>query len=133
MKKNGYKISTCVLALLLIVTLGFLLYTTRKPPTIYGGFTNTATPGNALNPHVEISCGTKPKYAIYVDGQKFERGTYKRVSNSTFTLKDTDDKESGVVFLSNNGSYLYHSKLKKKLINIKKLPGKPTEEPINIH
>ena len=79
---------------------------------LFWGFTNNATPLNLSNPHVDISCSTKPKYAIYIDGHKFERGTYKRVSNSTFTLKDTDGKESGVVFLSNNGCYLYHSKLK---------------------
>lgn len=98
MKKNGYKISTCILAILLITTLGFLLHLTRNPPTFFGGFTNNAMPGNTLNPHVEISFDMEPKYTIYVEGHDFERGTYKRISDSVFSLKVNNGNEYSAVF-----------------------------------
>ncbi len=129
MKKNGYKITTYIFGFLFIITLGFLLYDTRNPPTVFGGFTNNAMPLNPSNPHVEISFGLDPEYAINVDGHQFERGTYKRISDSVFSLKANNGKENGVAFSSNKGSYLFHSKLKKKLISIEKFSNKPEIKP----
>jgi len=54
---------------------------------IYSHFNNNAMPLNPSNPHVEISFGMEPKYAINVDEHQFEKGTYKRISDSMFSLK----------------------------------------------
>lgn len=55
-------------------------------------------PLNPSNPHVEISFGLDPEYAINIDGHQFERGTYKRISDSVFSLKANNGKENGVTF-----------------------------------
>lgn len=49
MKRNGYKISIFILGIIFLITLSFLLYTVRKPPNIYDGFTNNGIPSNKLD------------------------------------------------------------------------------------
>ena len=131
MKKNGYKISTWILVILFIITLGVLLYVTRKPPTVYGGFANHGVPTSSVNPHVAISLGTNGKYRLFKNGREFDSGTYENPNDNACVLKSSN-KTDGVIVLSNQKSYLYYPAIKKKLLVINKLPGETPIEPLKI-
>lgn len=131
MKKNGYKISIWVLGILLIITLGFLFYVTRQPPTVSGGFANHGNPTSSVNPHVALSLGTNGKYRLFKNGREFDSGTYENPNDNACVLK-SNNKTDGVMVLSNQKSYLYYPAIKKELIIINKLPGESSIEPLKI-
>ena len=107
MKKNGYKISTIFLGISFIITLDVLLYVTKKPPTVYGGFANHGVPTSSVNPHVAISLGTNGKYRLFKNGREFDSGTYENPNDNACVLKSSN-KTDGVIVLSNQKSYLYY-------------------------
>lgn len=122
MKKNFYKITTFLLTFLLTLSLFFLLKAIRKPPSVFGDFSNNY-PGN--NVRIALGIHQKSIYRLYFKGTEFDRGIIEKSSEYAYILKSKKGT-NGTLILTNRDSYLYYPHLKDKVIIVKKVSDVPT-------
>ncbi|MCX8720599.1 MULTISPECIES: hypothetical protein [unclassified Lactobacillus] len=123
MKKNFYKITTFLLTFLLTLSLFFLLKAIRKPPSVFGDFSNNLNPGN--NVRIALGIHQKSIYRLYFKGTEFDRGIIEKSSEYAYILKSKKGT-NGTLILTSRDSYLYYPNLKDKVIIVKKVSDVPT-------
>lgn len=122
MRKNPYIISTFILSILLIISLFFYHDATKRPPTVFGGFSNRAKPPSNVN--VAMGIDHKNNYQFQFRGTEFDRGSYTESAENTYILKPKKGV-NGILIVTNKDSYLYYPKLSKKVIVVKKVSDIP--------